>query len=49
MFGNLKPATGTGQARIDTQKDLANYALKEIERIIKEYGEEIVEPKAPRG
>ncbi len=49
MFGNLKPASVTGQASIDTQKDLANYALKEIERIIKEYGEEIVEPKAPRG
>ncbi len=49
MFGNLKPATVSSRASIDIQNDLANYALKEIERIIGEYGEEIVEPAGPRG
>ncbi len=42
MFGDLKPASVNGKASINMQKDLAGYALKEINRIIKEYGEEIV-------
>ena len=42
MLGNLKPANISDPGSVDLQKDLAGYALKEIERIIRVHGEEIV-------
>ncbi len=39
MFGNLKP--GHSQASTDAQRGLAGYALKEIDRIVRDYGQPI--------
>ena len=45
MLGNLKESDSqTSQASIDAQKSLANYALDEIKRIIKDYGQKIPPP-----